>query len=180
MITHCLYNNSAPSILDLGSCVGRHSLYARRCRPEAKITVVESDTKLRQHCLDTFQPHAAYADFSDISIGLDFDVVFMLGLGLGIFGDEDRTRQGLLDVLARLKPGGSLLIEGGKSTPGDFTTQRFSIRYGQDQDEPFNWGYATFDWLQNTLENNGQVKLSRRCRTSNGDNYFICQINKLD
>ncbi len=179
MIAQCLDDKSvAPSILDLGACVGRHSLCARFLRPESQITIVERDAELRQHCLDTFQPQAAYANFLDIDNGRDFDVMFMLGLGLGIFGDEHQTRLGLMSMVGRLKRGGSLLIEGGKSTPGEFTTQNYSIRYVQDQDEPFNWGYATFDWLKNTINDIGQLELSSRCVTSNGDNYFICQINK--
>jgi len=178
IITNCLEKLNAPSILDLGACVGRHSLFSQLIRPKAKITIVERDSQLRLHCIDKIQPIAAYANFSEVDIGRDFDVILMLGLGLGIFGNESRTRQGLRDVFARLKRGGSLLIEGGKSTPGEFTTQNFSIRYGQEQDEPFDWGYATFEWLQNTLQDIRHLEVTQKCETSNGDDYFICQIKK--
>jgi hypothetical protein len=180
MIALCLANKISPSILDLGACIGRHSKYAQIICPKANITLVERDPLLRQHCLNTVNPKAAFSDYSDIGNNFNFDVVFMLGLGLGIFGSEDKTRKYLKDVLNRLKPGGSLLIEGGKSTPGEFTTQSFSIRYGQEQDVPFDWGYATFNWLEDTLEGIENFDVTHSCGTSNGDNYFICKVNKRD
>ncbi len=180
MIARCLASYSEPSILDLGACVGRHSLYARGLRPRAKISMVERDTQLLRHCKQTIRPDAAYADFSEVGDSLGFDLIFMLGLGLGIFGNEERTRRGLADVLTRLKPGGSLLIEGGKSTPGEFTTQTFAIQYGSQLDPPLNWGYATIDWLQENLKFIGGTQVASRCGTSHGDQYFICQIKKSD
>jgi len=99
-------------------------------------------------------------------------------LGLGIFGDEIQTRVGLASVIQKLKPGGSLLVEGGKSTPGDFTTQSFTIRYGGVQDPPFQWGYASLSWFNQCLAENGLAQVTDCWKTSNGDDYFICQVKR--
>ena len=172
----CLSGQSAPTILDLGACVGRHSRAARGICPDSKIIIVERDDQLRQHCIETLQPEAAYADFSDIHEGQKFDVIFMLGLGLGIFGDEIQTRLCLANVIQKLKPGGSLLVEGGKSTPGDFTTQSFTIRFGDQQDQPFQWGYASLGWFNQCLAQIGRAQVTDCWKTSNGDDYYICQV----
>lgn len=174
----CLSARSAPFILDLGACVGRHSSAARRVCPDSKIIIVERDDQLRQYCIETLQPDAAYADFSDIHESQKFDVIFMLGLGLGIFGDENQTRLGLASVIKKLKPGGSLLVEGGKSTPGNFTTQSFAIRYGAQQDPTFQWGYASLNWLNECLAQIGRVRVTDCWKTSNGDDYYICQVKR--
>jgi hypothetical protein len=179
MISLCLSGQSEPSILDLGACVGRHSRTALDVCPRSIITIVEQDDQLRQHCIEKLQPYAAYAEFSEIPDDQKFDVVFMLGLGLGIFGNENQTSLGLENVIQKLKLGGSLLIEGGKSTCGEFTTQSFTIRYGLQKDEPFQWGYASQSWLKQCLSKIGSAQITDCWKTSNGDDYFICQVKRL-
>lgn len=178
IIALCLSGHSEPSILDLGACVGRHSRAAKGVCPDSKIIIVEQDDQLRKHCIEALKPEAAYANLSDIHECQKFDVIFMLGLGLGIFGDEIQTRIGLASVIQKLKPGGSLLVEGGKSTPGDFTTQSFTIRYGGVQDPPFQWGYASLSWFNQCLAEIGLAQVADCWKTSNGDDYFICQVKR--
>lgn len=179
IMASCLSGQRMLWILDLGACVGRHSRAARSVIPDSKIIIVERDNQLRQHCIETLQPEAAYADFSDIHESQKFDVIFMLGLGLGIFGNEIQTRLGLASVIQKLNSGGSLLVEGGKSTPGDFTTQSFTIRYGAQEDPPFQWGYASLSWFYQCLEQIGRARITDCWKTSNGDDYFICQVKRL-
>jgi hypothetical protein len=178
LLGECISRYKDLSILDIGCCIGRHSRFALSCNTDAKIDIVEKDDVLRQITFNELNIQNAYKSVDDIN-GASFNIIFMMGLGLGIFGDEASTKLGLVNVIALLASGGILLIEGGKSSPGPFTTQNFQIKYGAVLDEPFEWGYATFEWFSSFIKEIGGVRIVSVSPSSNGDDYFICKLTKI-
>jgi hypothetical protein len=177
IIGKCISQYNDLSILDIGCCVGRHSRFALSCNTGARIDIVEKDDALRQITYSKLNIQNAYKSIDDINGG-SYNIIFMMGLGLGIFGNEASTKLGLAKVIALLAPEGTLLIEGGKSSPGLFTTQNFQLKYGGVRDEPFEWGYATYGWFSSFIEEVGGVSIVSVSPTSNGDGYFICKLTK--
>ena len=178
ILRECISQYKNLSILDIGCCIGRHSRFALSCNSDAKIDIVEKDDALRRITFNELNIQNAHKSVDDIKEA-SFNIIFMMGLGLGIFGDETSTKLGLVNIIGLLASGGTLLIEGGKSSPGSFTTQNFQIKYGAELDEPFEWGYATFEWLSSFIEEIGGVRIVSVSPSSNGDDYFICNLTKF-
>lgn len=174
LIGSCISQYKDPSILDIGCCIGRHSRFALSCNSDSQVDIVERDDILRRHTFSELNVRNAYKSIEEISAS--YSIIFMMGLGLGVFGNETATKLGLVKIISLLAPQGTLLIEGGKSTPGSFTTQNFQIKYGSLVDEPFEWGYATFDWFSRFIKKITGVRIVSVSKTSNGDNYFICKL----
>jgi hypothetical protein len=178
LLRECISQYKDLSILDIGCCIGRHSRFALSCNADTKINIVEKDDTLRQVTFNELPINNAYKSVDEIN-GASFNIIFMMGLGLGIFGDEASTKLGLVNIISLLASGGTLLIEGGKSSPGLFTTQNFQIKYGVILDEPFEWGYATFEWFSSFIEEINGIRIVSVSPSSNGDDYFICKLTKI-
>lgn len=177
LIRSCLGDIQEPRILDIACGIGRHSAFALSVSPHARITLVETNQELREYCLSIIPGAVAYERFDDVPAHPRFDIAFLMGNGLGVFGSEAATRQQLQRVLSLLVGGGCLLIESGNFAAGRFHEARHEIEYGGSVDAPFAWGYATPEWLQTELVSagfeTGSVTLS-----SVGGPFFICQARK--
>lgn len=164
-------------ILDIGCGIGRHSAFTHSLSPNANITVVEIDQKLRDYCISVIPVAVGYEQFSDVPADAQFDTVFLMGNGLGIFGSETTTRQQLQRLHGLVADGGCVLIESGNFTSGSFYTAQHEIEYDGFVDGPFTWGYATSEWLQRELVNGG-FKIVSVTPSSRGRSFFICHAKK--
>lgn len=173
----CLGGNLHPSVLDIGCGVGRHSSLVRSLSPGAAITVVETDRELRDYAVRVNPGAVGYEQLDDIPADARFDVVFLLGNGLGVFGTERTTREGIRRIHGILSERGCALIESGNPFPGDFHAARLQIKYGDLTDGPFTWGGATRGWLERELGEIG-FDVTSFTRSSMGGPFFIIHATR--
>jgi SAM-dependent methyltransferase len=159
IINNILRENRPARVLDIGSGIGRHSHFVCETAEElllnVAITIVESDRELREHTLQSIPNAVGFERFEGIPPESRFDLIFLLGNGLGIFGSEQETREGLRRVSSMLSAGGNALIECGNPFGGNFREVHHRIEYGGMVDGPFPWGYATSEWLNGELPEAG-------------------------
>lgn len=172
LIGRCLDGGTHPRVLDIGCGIGRHSSFVRALSPSASITVVESDRELRAHTVGAVPGAVGYEHFGDIPVDARFDIAFLLGNGLGVFGTEIATRDSLRQLHAMLTGRGFALIESGNFTANEFHSARHQIEYGGVIDGPFTWGYSTAGWLERQLDESGFRVLSVT-PSSRGGPFFI-------
>ena len=166
-----------PKVLDIGCGIGRHLQFVRSIAPEAQITGVEVNRRLREVCLQRL-PNATLLECSSKVPGNNrFDMVFLMGNGLGIFGDEFSTRLQLARICGLLEDGGSVLLEFGNPFGGQFYEAHHEIEYHGDVDGPFAWGYASEQWVRTELERTGFTVL-HIVPSSGHDDFYICHAIK--
>ena len=180
LLTGLLRDQPAPTVLDVGCSVGRHLDFVRRQQPAAQLVGVEKADDLRHYCSERFQSAMFWQSFADVPDDLRFDLVLLMGNGLGIFGDEQSTLTGLRRIHGLLNPGGVLVVETGNPfTRSDFLVSRFTIGYRNQIDEPFSWGYASRSWLERNLAAT-DYQLDQVVRSSALGGFFIACACKCD
>jgi SAM-dependent methyltransferase len=172
LIRQCLDGQTQPRVLDIGCGIGRHTSFVRSLSPRATLTVVESDRELRDHTVGAVPGVVGYEQFGDIPPDTHFDIVFLLGNGLGVFGTERATREGLRRIHAMLSERGGALIESGNFAAGEFYAAPHQIEYRGLVDGPFTWGYATRAWLARELAEAG-FEVHSVTPSSRGGPFFI-------
>lgn len=177
LIRSCLGEKQGPHILDIGSGIGRHSAFAYSVSPHARITLVEINEQLRDYSLSRIPGAVGYEQFDDVPAHARFDIAFLLCNGLGIFGGETAIRRQLQRLFGLLVDGGYVLIESGNFAAGSFHEARQEIEYGDVVDPPFNWGYATREWVEAELVHAG-FAIVTVTPSSVGGPFFICQARK--
>lgn len=154
LIRACLRGAPKPRVLDVGCGIGRHSAFVRSLSPGAFITLVESDPQLLAHSCAAIPGSTGYARLSEVPGDACFDLVLLLGNGLGVFGTEHDTIVGLKRVYSMLAEGGHAVIESGNFNPAEFSAVPHRLRYEGVADH-FTWGYATHNWVRRQLESIG-------------------------
>jgi SAM-dependent methyltransferase len=172
LLTGLLRDRPAPTVLDVGCGVGRHLDFVRRQQPAAQLVGVEKANDLRQYCAARFPSAMFRESFADVPDDLRFDLVLLMGNGLGIFGDEQSTLTGLRRIHQLLNPGGVLVVESGNPFGNNFFVSHFTIRYRNLSDGPFPWRYASRSWLEQNLAASG-YQLGQVVRSSM-QKFFIC------
>lgn len=177
LVRDCLGDRQELRVLDIGCGIGRHSIFSRSLSPHASITIVETNQQLRDHCIAEVPDAVGYEQFDEVPADASFDVVFLLGNGLGIFGNESTTREQLQRLHCLVADGGCVLIESGNPFGNGFHAEQHEIQYGDSVDGPFPWGYATRDWLQRELVKVG-FEIVTIEPSSIGPPFFICHAKK--
>ncbi len=139
-------------VLDVGCGVGRHVAAMARLRPESKITGIERCDAMRTHCSNQFRNHNFLADIGQLAADETFDLILLMGNGLGVLGGtEQAVRQGLKGLLAHLSDDGVLVIES-TDHPGHpgFGVMPVVIAHGGLTDT-YDWAYASAGWIRNNI-----------------------------
>ncbi len=140
LLTALLSDGPAPAVLDVGCGIGRHLDFIRQQQQAAVLAGVEKANDLRQSCAARFQSVMFWESFADVPDDSRFNLVLLMGNGLGIFGDEQATLAGLRRIHQLLNPGGVLIVESGNPFGDGFSTPHFTICYRNQIDGPFPWG----------------------------------------
>jgi SAM-dependent methyltransferase len=151
LITHLPQNLS---VLDLGTGVGRHLEFLRQRRPRARLVGVESDPNLHEFCVERLGPVVVRTE-EELPLGQRYDLVLMMGNGLGMWGREEKAVAGLRRAVELLHPAGVVVAEASPLGPRGYNTHHLTNSYGGLQDPPFEWGFATFEWADSALKNLG-------------------------
>ena len=89
----------------------------------------------------------------------DFNLILLMGNGVGIYGNEGNVRASLKQIYQMLCPGGALLGEGMPMNGMPFTLANFIISYNGQNDPQFQWGFCSCDWLAQVLTEIGFVDI---------------------
>lgn len=173
-----LRDTERPRVLDVGCGIGRHLEFIQRHCPQAELTGVEINDLLREHCVQTIPGGRFVPSLDDVPAGESFDLILMMGNGLGIFGSAEATEQGLRRLYGHLSEGGRLLAEAGNRYSRGFKPVRLVIEYQDERDEPFTWGYASRRWLERTLESIG-YRVSSMTPSAAGPEFFLCLAQRI-
>lgn len=172
LLTALLSDDPAPAVLDVECGVGRHLDFIQQQQQAAVLAGVEKADDLRHYCSERFESARFWQCFADVPDDLRFDLVLLMGNGLGIFGDEQATLAGLRRIHQLLNPGGVLIVESGNPFGSNFFVSHFTIRYRNLSDGPFPWRYASRSWLEQNLAAIG-YQLGQVVRSSM-QRFFIC------
>lgn len=137
-------------VADLGCGIGRHLAYIRHRYPNVECCGADFCDLQRAFAENNFPgPKQFVANINDLQG--DFDAIFMLGNGLGVFGDEDGIINGLRNWGGRIKPGGYFVIETSSFSGRDFDALYVSTAYGAERNPFFPWYGASSSCLQRIL-----------------------------
>lgn len=142
-------------VLDFGCGVGRHLSHVRQHHGTTHLVGIETCDLLRDHCARTVAaPSAFFAKWDEIP-DREFDLILLMGNGLGVLGAERDATQKLGVLVGSLRPNGRIIIEGGNSFGRGYFSAEFTTSYQQWEDAPFMCGYADQEWIRATLEGLG-------------------------
>lgn len=164
-------------VLDLGCGVGRHLTRIRETHPSVTCYGVDICDAMLDYCRQTFAEPCFFAtseaDFSNVA----FDLIMLMGNGLGLLGTEPEAKSGLARLVGSLSPTGYLLIEAGGSPFGSgYQVGRFTVDWQGHHDGPFTWGYADEPWVSQQLESLGcEVQIKPSYAVGGGCFFAIAQ-----
>jgi len=145
---------ASAAVLDYGCGLGRHLKYLRSLHPDIYCYGIDQCELMRDHCCEAIDsPYEFVPSLKDLTQE-KFDLILLMGNGLGILGDKESALQGLKDLTERLNKGGQLLIETGNPFGKGYTLGKFTISFEEHRDD-FHWGYADKDWIEAALTNLG-------------------------
>ena len=173
-----------PRVLDIGCGLGRHLVSSRQLSPNCQGTAVEINPQMLDHTVSAVRGTHPFRQFGDVPDKQRFDVVFLMGGGLGVFGDEANTREQLRRIFQQLSADGDVLIESGNPFNNKlFYAANLTIEYTTIADEAVTmadeavWGFAKREWVERTLRDIGFTVVSFT-QSSVGGPFFICHAKR--
>lgn len=140
------------AVLDWGCGIGRHLSRLRQSHASIHCCGIELCDLLRDHCQRTFAAPATFVRNTDELDYRQFDLILLVGNGLGVLGREEDALTHLGMLVGWLKPAGRIVIETGNPFASGYVAPDFTIDYGEQCDGPFPWGYADREWMTTTLQ----------------------------
>jgi SAM-dependent methyltransferase len=143
------------NVLDYGCGVGRHLSYIREMYPQVHCFGIELCDLLRDYCNNSIANPSIFVQSLDELNGKEFDLIMLMGNGLGVLGDENNAEDALGVLVQSLSSKGCILIETGNPFGAGYLSTQLSIKYDDMEDDPFTWGCADSDWISQKLRNYG-------------------------
>ncbi len=143
------------AVLDWGCGPGRHLAYIRQRHPSVCCCGIDICDLLLDHCRRTIPAPAEFAKaFEDLQ-PRKFNLVMLMGNGLGVLGGEGDAIARLRLLVDSLAEGGQIVVETGNPFGNGYVTPEFTVEYGGHRDGPFPWGYADRSWIFRTFQTLG-------------------------
>lgn len=163
-------------VLDWGCGVGRHLSHLRGRNQFVHCFGVDICNLMLDRCRETIADPATFSTNLVNDDDKRFDLILLMGNGLGVLGGEQDAINGLTHFVQLLNPGGRIVIETGNPFGPGYFADDFTISYG-DRNDTFTWGYADKPWLESVMNNFGcHVEF----RPSNAlGNFFFFAIAQL-
>lgn len=175
LLNECVFPNMR--VLDYGCGAGRHLHFLRKLSASTVCIGIEINGQLRRHCRQSIDKPSEFHKSASELDDQEFDLVLLLGNGLGIFGEEQGARQGLARLCARISQQGVLLVEAGNPFGAGYISNEYTFSHDGTSGSPFLWGSADQMWLTHELEHLG---FQAECRLSGSDNetFFIAKATR--
>ncbi len=158
-------------VLDYGCGVGRHLSHIRAKNAAVQCFGIDTCDLLLNHCRHVLAPATFVKALNELE-GEQFDLIMLMGNGLGVLGDEIQAVSGLEQLVSILRPHGRLLIESGNPFGAGYATKICHIQYQQHRDGPFNWGFADRAWVKDTMRQIGSTVEFRKSDGLGGMFFF--------
>lgn len=160
-------------VLDYGCGAGRHLVHLRAGRADIHCVGIEVCDGLRTHCADALsEPATFFVNWHQARDVGPFDLILLMGNGLGVLGDEQAARTQLRELVHSMAPGGRMLIETGNWNGRGYRTDTLEIRYQGHVDGPFPWGGADRTWVTDELHALGVEVTLSHSRAPGGFLFF--------
>jgi hypothetical protein len=142
------------NVLDYGCGIGRHLSCIRANNPAVHCYGIDICDLLREHCQRTIvAPTTLVSSLAELD-GVKFDLIMLMGNGLGVLGKEVEARTKLQSLIAALNTSGKILIETVGPLNG-YALTTLTIQYENYVDGPFVWGGASQSWVKRVLSDAG-------------------------
>lgn len=159
-------------VLDWGCGVGRHLSRVRQAHPGVACCGIEVCDLLLEHCRRTVAAPSEFVGcFEDIP-HRRFDLVMLMGNGLGVLGREQEAVTRLRALVQSLTGSGRIVIETGNPFGRGYCAPDFTIDFGGHSDGPFPWGYSDRAWITETLQELGCTVNIRPSNAPGGMFFF--------
>ena len=159
-------------VLDWGCGVGRHLSYVRQTHPSVHCCGIDVCDLMLDHCRRSIVAPATFAHTLEELPHREFDLILLMGNGLGVLGDEQGAVERLQQLVRSLRLGGRIVIETGNPFGRGYSAPAFTIEYGGHHDGPFTWGCSDRDWLSQTLEQLGCAVALSQSQAPGGMFFF--------
>lgn len=159
-------------VLDWGCGVGRHLSRVRQSRPFAHCCGIDICDLMLDHCRRTIAAPAAFGRSLEEINHHQFDLILLVGNGLGVLGREEDAVVRLRTLVGSLTAAGRVVIETGNPFGRGYSAPDFAIDYGEYHDGPFPWGYADRDWISRTLRELGLGVMIQPSQARGGMFFF--------
>jgi len=143
------------AVLDFGCGAGRHLSKVRQRNATIHCYGIDICDLLLDYCCHTVSgPSTFFKTIEDLP-HCSFDLIMLMGNGLGVLGSEQETTATLKTLVNSLARKGRILIETGNPFGTGYCSPYFTIEYGVRHDGPFHWGYSDRAWIFRTLQGLG-------------------------
>lgn len=139
------------TVLDWGCGLGRHLSQVRRGRPSVHCYGIEICDGMLGYCRTKIVAPATFVESFEELDGLKFDLIMLMGNGLGVLGSEQDATQKLASLVSSLRQGGYILIETSNPFGTGYYSNQFEIDYEHHHDAPFVWGASDRGWISRIL-----------------------------
>ena len=161
------------TVLDWGCGAGRHLLELRNRYPEVTCCGIEICDLLRAYCMRTIgRPFEFVATFDEVQ-NREFDLIMLMGNGLGVLGSEADARSTLNLLVQRLRSGGHIIVESGNPFGQGYFDAQFEIDWNGQRDGPFTWGYSDCSWIKKVMDDSGCATVSIHSSEAPGGMFFF-------
>ena len=164
------------AVLDYGCGIGRHLAHIRKRHPKVHCFGIYICDLLLDYCRQNISGPRPFAQADAKLAGRQFDLIMLMGNGLGVLGDEQGATNGLRHLVHSLRPGGRIVLETGLPPMfrNGYGSDHFTIDYKEHRDAPFPWGFADRAWITQALEQLGcHVAIRESCGPGPGDMFFF-------
>ncbi len=142
-------------VLDFGCGIGRHLTWVRNRYPAVHCSGIEICDSMLEYSRQKITAPATFVQtFGDLK-GQKFDLILLMGNGLGVLGCEANAVAALEALVKSLRRNGRIVIETGNPFGTGYFSAQFTIDYQQHHDGPFTWGYSDREWITRTLRELG-------------------------
>lgn len=135
------------TVLDYGCGIGRYLHHIRARHSSVHCYGIEPCDLMRGHCEEHIKPPCVFSSSYEVLPPTQYDLILLVGGGLGVLGNEESARRRLESLVNSLNPGGRIIVETIRPPGEGYQSPELTIEYREWRDGPYAWGCADQNWL---------------------------------